>query len=76
MPKTILFHKLKNVYLMVDSVEKMNNKKGFLYRLKVLATVAENNYKDEWKSYYESKISDQCLAISSPQAVKVLYGKK
>ena len=73
-PKTILFHKLKNVYLWVDSVENMGDK-GFLYRLKVLATVAETHYKDEWKSYYEDKIAEQCFTISSPKAVEVLYGQ-
>lgn len=74
-PRSILYHLEKKVHLYIDSVQFVPHK-GFLYKIKVLDTVAESGYKAKWKSYYENKIEDVCKMVVNPNTVELLYGKE
>jgi hypothetical protein len=73
----VFYHKEKNILLMVDDIQNVQNR-GYLYTLKVLKnTYPETTLKleDDWKKYYEEKLEDNCVVVARKQNLETLYAK-
>lgn len=70
---TVFYHKTKNIFMIVHSVEFHPTKGGKLYRIKVLSN---NDKEGDWKAYYQQKIDNECIEVDTKQlsTISLLYG--